>query len=316
MKNIQLSPCLIIVAFTLIVNSGFIISHTLSADEIHVPRDIDTIQGAVNLAKPGDVIRVSRGTYAEHVVIDKSNIQLKGRNAIIDGDSPGLNGVGNGIHVLGTVEEPVSNVVIKGFVVRNFERGIVLENVLQSRVQRNKVRHNTDKDESDGCFNMSDGIVLIASHFNAVVYNFVRFNGHNGIFLIEGSSGNTIRNNQSNDNGGQTIECGVVAGCGIQLSNGDNNCNLIVDNKVRRNAWGILLGPQGNPTRNFLGHNLSHMNPRAGIAMLGDADGNYIQENDATGNGLLNLPPSEEFDLFDGSSGINIWSENKGTANF
>lgn len=60
------------------------------------------------------------------------------------------------------------------------------------------------------------------------------------------------------------------------------------------------------------------MNPRAGIAVLGEANGNYIQKNNATGNGLLNFPPSEEFDLFDvnGSMTTNIWSENKGTANF
>ena len=314
MNSNRISQPLFFLAIML-TTAGLVASSNASAGVIHVPSDFETIQAAVDAAQPGDIIQVSRGVYSEHVTVETSNIRLKGHGAVIDGADSG--GVGLGIHVLGAIEDPVSNVEIMGFIVQNFERGIVLENVENSRVHGNEVRNNTDKDPEDGCFNMADGIVLDNTRFSVVSQNNVNGNGHNGIFLIRDSSGNTVRANKSNGNGAQTIDpCGIVAGCGIQLSNGDNNDNDIIANETHRNAWGILLGPSGGPMGNFIGQNRSHENPRAGIALRGDADDNVVQQNNATGNGLLDLSPSFEFDLFDGSTGENTWLRNKGTANF
>ena len=317
MKTKKVSRYLYFWAVTLLISGGFIVSSNASAGVIHVPRDEATIQDAVDVCEPGDIIQVARGVYPENVVITKSDLRLKGRHAVIDGAGTVSGGVGFGIHVLSDTEEPVSNVEIMGFVVEGFERGIVLENVINSKVHKNEVRNNTDKDPEDGCFNMSDGIVLNAAHFNIVSRNDVHDNGHNGIFLINGCSGNVLRANRSNDNGDQTF-CAVPAGagCGIQLSNGNNNTNRIVANETRRNSWGILLGPSGGSTGNFIGQNRSHENPRAGIATLNEANGNFIQQNNARGNGLGNIPPSGEFDLFNGSTGDNTWLRNKGNANF
>ena len=57
----------------------------LRADTIKVPADFETIQEAVNAAVSGDVVQVSKGVYAENVVIATGGITLKGKGATING---------------------------------------------------------------------------------------------------------------------------------------------------------------------------------------------------------------------------------------
>jgi hypothetical protein len=57
-------------------------------------------------------------------------------------------------------------------------------------------------------------------------------------------------------------------------------------------------------------------NGRAGIAALANAGGNTIADNDARDNGLLNIAPSMNFDLFDAPPLNNTWQNNQGRANF
>jgi len=45
---------------------------------VHEVRDGDSIQAAVSVANPGDVIKVFPGTYVESVYIDKDDILLTG----------------------------------------------------------------------------------------------------------------------------------------------------------------------------------------------------------------------------------------------
>jgi parallel beta-helix repeat protein len=187
------------------------------------------------------------GTYVEHVVIDKSGVSLSGAQSILSGSNIG--GAGIGLHILGSAEAPLHSVSISGFTVEDFERGIALENTVSSRVVSNEPAQQ-DKNPEDGAFNNADGLVLIGSDFNFIARNLVHDNGHNGIFLISGSSGNVLRGNRVRDNGAQTGD--AQAGCGIQLSNG-----------------------------------------------IGPASGNILLRNEALGNGLSNIEPSLQFDLFE-----------------
>ena len=58
-------------------------------------------------------------------------------------------------------------------------------------------------------------------------------------------------------------------------------------------------------------------NGRAGIGILGTtARANTVENNNATGNGLLNLAPSLRFDLFAASPADNTWRNNQGNSNF
>lgn len=59
---------------------------------VHVVKDGESIQAAVNAAQPGDTIRVMPGTYIETVYIDKDGIRLIG--VIEQGNWPTLEGEG------------------------------------------------------------------------------------------------------------------------------------------------------------------------------------------------------------------------------
>lgn len=275
--------------------AGVSIAH--AGDVLHVPRDFPTIQAAVQAANPGDRVEVARGTYTENVLVDKPGIRLHGRNATLEGV-----GVGIGMHVLGT-----SRVQISGFVVRNFEAGILLENTSQSTVHRNELTENTSGEPT-----LRDGIQLINAHQNVVTNNAAHDNGHNGITVKQASTGNRISRNVANDNGTQVLA--AFAGCGIQLIGPGNDDNTITENETRRNGWGIQISAAS--TGNVIRQNRSHENDRAGVAVLDGGSDNFIGQNNAKVNGLANVEPSFGFDLFDQFDLDNIWVRNQGTPNF
>jgi pectinesterase len=160
-----------------------------------------TIQEAVNAAQSGDVIQVLAGTYAEHVVINKRGIKLQAQNAVLDGLAGGLNGTGVGILVAG-----VPDVEISGLTVQRFERGIVLQNASNATIRNNEVRNNTFKGSGAATVGVTpfEGIVLFTSGNNELRDNFVHDNGHDGLIITDGSSGNRIVNNRFAANGAQT----------------------------------------------------------------------------------------------------------------
>lgn len=156
------------------------------------------IQDAVNAAPANSVVEVFAGTYVERVVVNKP-LKLRGSNAVVDG--AGIGGTGIGILVTNT-----SGVDVSGFTVQNFERGIVLQNVSNSTLKSNEVRNSTAKGGGTITIGVTpfEGIVLIASRGNEVTDNFSHDNGHDGLMITEGSSGNRVRNNRFTDNGAQT----------------------------------------------------------------------------------------------------------------
>lgn len=157
-----------------------------------------TIQDAINAAPDGTTIEVFAGTYAEHVVVNRP-LKLRAAGAVVDGSR--LGGTGIGILVSGA-----ANVEVSGFVVQNFERGIVLQNASNGVVRGNEVRNNTAKTAGPITIGVTpfEGVVLIASRGNEISENFSHDNGHDGLMVTDGSSGNRIRNNRFTDNGAQT----------------------------------------------------------------------------------------------------------------
>ncbi len=163
-----------------------------------------TISAAVEAAPPGEVIEVHAGTYSERVVVSKPGMKLRGQSAIVDGSGGGLGGRGIGILVSG-----VADVEISGFTVRNFERGIVLQNATSTIVRRNDVYGNNSKAANTAPplapgVDLFEGVVLLGSSNNQVVDNMVHDNGHDGLQLAGGSRNNVIRSNRIANNGGQT----------------------------------------------------------------------------------------------------------------
>ncbi len=157
-----------------------------------------SIQPALDLAPPGEVIEVQPGTYSEHVVITKAVKLRAAAGAVLDGGSAGT---GIGILVSGT-----SGVELSGFTVQNFERGIVFQNTSNSVLKGNEVRNSNSRTGPPFTIGVTpfEGIVLIASRNNDIAENYSHDNGHDGIMVTNGSSGNMIHNNRFVNNGAQT----------------------------------------------------------------------------------------------------------------
>lgn len=281
---------------------------------LHVPRDYPTIQAAVAVAAEGDTVQVNAGIYNENVVVSTSAVRLHATSGVVL-DGAGLTGIG--ILVRGaSVASPVRDVEVSGFEVRNFERGIIVQWAVNARVHHNEVYQNTDK-TSPLILGDAAGIELITTHLSEVSQNSVHDNGDGGIQLRAGSTQNTIRANRVCGNGTQrAIDFGSA---GILLTGLGTNDNRIVENEVIGNyGRGIMLTrPTGTApiTGNLVAQNRAHENQRSGIAIMAAAINNFVLQNDARWNNISGLPPCYRCNLFDLSSGTNVWERNLGTFN-
>lgn len=131
-----------------------------SADHVTVVRAGESIQAAVDAAEPGDKIVVKRGRYAENVAITTDGITLKGRGAkLVPPESPAANACSageparDGICATGDVDfpddgppivnDPISDVTIKGFKVKGFPgTGIVFLGAEDPVVKHNRAKDN------------------------------------------------------------------------------------------------------------------------------------------------------------------------------
>ena len=79
-------------------------------------------------------------------------------------------------------------------------------NVTASTLSNNEVKNSTAKSSPPFTIGVTpwEGIVLIGSRNNQIVGNFSHDNGHDGLLITDGSSGNTVRNNRFSGNGMQT----------------------------------------------------------------------------------------------------------------
>lgn len=160
-----------------------------------------TIAAAINAAPAGEVIEV-RGAIGERVVIDKPGVKLRG------GASGAIDGAlldGRGIGILVTAPD----VEISSLTVRNFERGIVVQNTSNVVLRGNVVHANNSKTASTAPplapgVDLFEGVVLVGASNTQVIENVLRDNGHDGLMIMGGSNNNIVRNNRVLDNGAQT----------------------------------------------------------------------------------------------------------------
>jgi parallel beta-helix repeat protein len=283
-----------------------------SRAKLRVPAKFATIQAAIDAAQPGDSIEVGPGTYCEQVVITKSDLRVrqrddeKGRRPILSG---ACGAGGYGFKVLGTAAAPVVNVEISGFIVEGFETGILLQNVVRSRVHSNEVRDNLSRPGSTTPFSQN-GILLYNASFNDISRNFTHGNGHMGIGLR--SRSNSVRGNRLHDNQTQ-----YVSSCSLMIF-WTSVGNQIIDNEiVDTTGAGIMIGPYGVNSQNLVARNRVYGHPDAGIvvgyAVVGSSSqpANVILENNASGNGLAGTEP----DLVDYNAPPStvLWLRNIGT---
>jgi parallel beta-helix repeat protein len=227
------------------------------------PADFHTIQEAVNVASSGDTLYVKRGTYYEHLFIDK-RIKLQGENkhnTVIDGNSSGT-----------LISVDSNNVTISGFTLRNAGKSWPAP------------QHVNQPDCAVWVYiyafaNISDNIVagaavgiFVAYGNNAVVCNNEVLECETGGIILYASTHCQVCNNR-------ITSCKIV---GIHLDHYANYC-LVANNSVIDNSSGIGLDLEVDSAENLFENNLL-ANNYGGIILLEMGSNNVFRRNNMTGN--------------------------------
>ncbi|MBI4469594.1 MAG: right-handed parallel beta-helix repeat-containing protein [Acidobacteria bacterium] len=260
----------------------------------------ESIQAAIDQATAGDMIRVQPGTYDQAVTISKAITLVSADPENL----PVLNGTGqaNGIHIVGTVEAPVSGVVVRGFVVQKFRIGIRLENATNSVIENCKLIENGNRPMFNG--NLDNGLVLSNADYNVIRNNTTTLSTHSGIKVQAGSDYNLILQNRCFNDGG-------VAGngaCGIEVQQA-SSYNRVLANTAIASGRGVLVS--SGAKENIIKDNLFLDNQRAGIQVsegTNPATGNLIADNIVLRSGSSGVAPA--VDLSDAPPVNNIWRDN------
>ena len=157
-------------------------SPTVQATDIQVNVG-QSIQEAINQARPGDIVTIQKGTYTELLTIDKS-IMLKGEEgAVIDGA-----GDGNVITITGDA------VTIEGLTVQNSGLNPTDSGIYIQGGSNHVVKDNVFKDTMHGIYvNKGQGNTISRNQISSVSEHFS--NRGSGIFILDGS-GHIIEDNR------------------------------------------------------------------------------------------------------------------------
>ena len=206
----------------------------------HVVRAGDSIQEAVDSARPGDTVVVSPGTYRESVRIDTSGVTLRGsgsRTEIVpDGtraDSACAQS-GNGICVTGKAGDPVQNVTIRSLTVAGFKKN----GVWATGTDRLTVRGVTSRKNGQW------GIAQEKSVRGTFQDNKAIDNGDAGIFLA-----NTVNEEGGAlDTRGAAIEDNLLTGNRIGITVRRVRNLTVDDNELTGNCAGVfIVGDESRP---------------------------------------------------------------------
>ncbi|WP_431992760.1 right-handed parallel beta-helix repeat-containing protein [Streptomyces albogriseolus] len=147
---------------------------------VHRVQPGQSIQKAVDAAKPGDTVLIAAGTYKQSVGITRSGITLRGdadgRTVLRPPASAGTSAcakAGNGVCVTGTDKKPVKNVSVRSLTVRGFPKN----GVWATGTENLKVRYVTS--EKNGQW----GIATERSTHSVISHNVTRKNGDAGVFV-------------------------------------------------------------------------------------------------------------------------------------
>ncbi|WP_189889771.1 right-handed parallel beta-helix repeat-containing protein [Streptomyces xantholiticus] len=237
----------------LLVVSGLGAAAPARAAVTHQVQPGESIQAAVDAAKPGDTIDIAAGTFTESVRITKSDLTLRGRGgrtvlkpSASAAKAGSCAAAGNGICVLGTEKQPVQGVEIRSLTLSGFDKS----GVWAARTDRLTVRQVTS--ENNGTW----GIAQERSTRSVLRSNLVRGNGDAGIFVA-----NTV-----SEEAGALDTRGTVVSSNLMVGNRIGTTvrrvrNLTVQaNEITGNCAGaFLVGDETTPRAGALTVRYNHV---------------------------------------------------------
>jgi hypothetical protein len=201
----------------------------------------ESIQQAVNAARPGDTVVLSPGTYHESVRITVSDLTLRGslagRAVIVPGPATADSTcatAGNGICVTGTKSSPVKRVTLRSLTVRGFAKN----GLWASWTDQLKVEHVTS--EKNGQW----GIAQERSVRGVFTHNTAERNGDAGLFVA-----NTVdREDGAQDSKGAVISHNRLVGNRIGVTVRRLRNLTVERNEATGNCAAVfVVGDEGTP---------------------------------------------------------------------
>ncbi|MGC3001011.1 right-handed parallel beta-helix repeat-containing protein [Streptomyces sp. G35A] len=163
-----------------VVAAGLGAAPSTDQPTVHRVQPGQSIQKAVDAAKPGDTVLLAPGTYRQSVDIKVPDVTLRGygaqRTVLVPASAPGKNAcakAGHGVCVTGTDKRPVKDVTVRSMTLRGFAKN----GLWATRTDRLKVQYVTA--EKNGQW----GIAEERSVRSVLSHNLVQKNGDAGLFL-------------------------------------------------------------------------------------------------------------------------------------
>ncbi|QSQ16182.1 right-handed parallel beta-helix repeat-containing protein [Myxococcus landrumensis] len=261
-------------------------------------KPLRTINKAVSMAGPGEVIRVQAGTYAERVIIGsnakagtpeaKITLQGEGGPRIVPGPGTG-----------GMVQVRRPHWVIDGFnidVQRQPLFGVTFEGDVTGSMLVNSELRDGGGGAAVTTFNKATGALIENNHIHGFVKNTGNKDSH-GVVVQPTSKDVTVRNNDIHDNSGDSVQClGPEGFSSLPPADG-----LLVENNHfygnRENAVDIKTC-YGVVIRNNRMHN---------FRPTSTAKGDVLVVHYSASNVLV-----EDNEIYDGAKGISVGGNRSG----
>jgi parallel beta-helix repeat protein len=270
---------LFLLLFSAIAGTLFVRLASAQSAEIITIKDDGSIEpSTAPIIGAGDTYTLTGNIFDTSVVVQRSNIVIDGANYLLQGER--ITGTDFYVTPIGINLTKVSNVVIKNLEIKDFGKGIYLENASNCVIVNNTLRttngvalntssnnqiiNNTITPNVDSTKTQNFAIFVLKSSKNNVSRNTVRGNWYEGV-LIDGSNNNVDGNEVTEVGLGIEIagsgnkvfgnevfstiratsgEIFPNSGTGIGIGVGSNN--QVFGNTIRDNGVGIGISGSGS----------------------------------------------------------------------
>lgn len=256
-----------------------------------------SIQAAVDRARPGDRIEVLPGVYHESVMIDLDNIELVG--IVRDGERPQLDGRGE---MNDAVQVSGHDFLISGFEIRDYKGNGVVVNKARHVTFRDVVAHHAGKYAlypvlCDGVLvedcvvsDVWDAGIYAGQSNNVVIRNCEAYRNTIGI-ETENCINVVISNNSAHHN-----SLGILVVLLPDLPTEYASNARVINNRAWDNNYPNLSPP---------GHLVNAVKPGVGIA-INAADNSEVTRNDVTDNNSYGIALYALTDIFPEDRKLNV----------